>query len=167
MGTSSENNHQHPFQVQVSDQWTFDVDPSDELDIVEVEQGRFHLLHRGLSYQIDLLESNKSEKSFLLSVNGNPYQVHVSDAYDQLIAKMGFENQASQKAKHIMAPMPGLVLEVKVESGQEVREGEALLILEAMKMENVLKAPADGIIKLVSAAQGASVDKGQLLIEMA
>ncbi|MCL4125038.1 UNVERIFIED_CONTAM: hypothetical protein GTU68_001507 [Idotea baltica] len=61
--------------------------------------------------------------------------------------------------------MPGLILEVKVKIGQEVKEDDPLLILEAMKMENVITSPRDGIIKSVTAIKGNTVEKGILLIE--
>jgi biotin carboxyl carrier protein len=62
--------------------------------------------------------------------------------------------------------MPGLVLNVLVQAGQEVAKGDALLILEAMKMENVIKASGDGKVKSVKVKQGEAVDKGLLLVEM-
>jgi biotin carboxyl carrier protein len=65
----------------------------------------------------------------------------------------------------IKAPMPGLILEINVAEGAEVKENDALLILEAMKMENVLNSPRDGVIKSISVAQGETVDKNALLIE--
>jgi len=61
--------------------------------------------------------------------------------------------------------MPGLILDIHVDKGQEVKEDEALLILEAMKMENVITSPRDGIIKSVSVSKGEAIDKGHLLIE--
>ena len=60
--------------------------------------------------------------------------------------------------------MPGLVLDIKVEVGQEVLEGEPLLVLEAMKMENVLKSPADVVVKSIDVKQQAAVEKNQVLI---
>ena len=66
----------------------------------------------------------------------------------------------------IKAPMPGLILEVNVEEGAEVQEGDYLLVLEAMKMENTLTAPRDGVVKSVSIKKGETVEKNQLLIEM-
>lgn len=155
-----------PILASVSDQWEFSVDPSQSLDVIELDGGAYQVLSNGQSYLIEILERDDVNKHFVLKINGTRYPVQLADGMDQLIKKMGFANQAAQKAKNIMAPMPGLVLEVNVEAGQTVSEGEALLILEAMKMENVLKAPADGIVKAIPAAQGSSVDKGQLLIEM-
>ncbi len=61
--------------------------------------------------------------------------------------------------------MPGLIIEVNVVEGQEVKEGDYLCVLEAMKMENSLLSPRDGIIKSVTIAIGQTVDKGDLLIE--
>jgi biotin carboxyl carrier protein len=60
--------------------------------------------------------------------------------------------------------MPGLVLNVLVAEGDEVKKGESLLVLEAMKMENMIKSPTDGVIKKVSIKQGDKVEKNTLLI---
>jgi biotin carboxyl carrier protein len=78
---------------------------------------------------------------------------------------MGFEVGASKKVNDIKAPMPGLILEINVTVGQEVKEDDVLLILEAMKMENALTSPRDGIIKSISVSKSDTVDKNQLLIE--
>jgi biotin carboxyl carrier protein len=60
--------------------------------------------------------------------------------------------------------MPGLILSVAVAEGQEVKKGDPLLILEAMKMENVIKAPADATVKVIKVRKGDSVDKNQVLV---
>ena len=73
---------------------------------------------------------------------------------------------SAQVVKDIKAPMPGLVLQISVGPGDTVEKGDPLLILEAMKMENVLKAPGSGTVKKVSVNQGQAVEKNQLLIEM-
>jgi biotin carboxyl carrier protein len=61
--------------------------------------------------------------------------------------------------------MPGLILEIQVKEGQDVKEDDTLLILEAMKMENVIHSPREGIIKSINVKQGETVDKDSLLIE--
>jgi biotin carboxyl carrier protein len=78
---------------------------------------------------------------------------------------MGFDISSSKMIDEIKAPMPGLILEINVKVGQEVKENDALLILEAMKMENVLTSPRSGFIKSISAKKSDSVEKNQLLIE--
>ncbi|MNF13023.1 Glutaconyl-CoA decarboxylase subunit gamma [compost metagenome] len=65
----------------------------------------------------------------------------------------------------IKAPMPGLVLNVIVESGQEVNKGDNLLILEAMKMENIIKSPSSGIVKKILVTKGDKVEKNEILIQ--
>lgn len=62
--------------------------------------------------------------------------------------------------------MPGLVLKLIAEVGQEIKLGEPLLILEAMKMENVIKSPGDGTVKAIHVTKGLAVEKGFLLMEM-
>ena len=70
----------------------------------------------------------------------------------------------NNKVSDLKAPMPGLVLEVSVEGGQQVSKGDGLLILEAMKMENVIKSPTDGVIKSISVNKGETVEKNQLIL---
>jgi biotin carboxyl carrier protein len=74
-------------------------------------------------------------------------------------------NLNSQAAKEIKAPMPGLIFDIKVKEGDEVKKGDAVLILEAMKMENILKSPGDGTVKSIKIKKGQSVEKNQVLIQ--
>jgi biotin carboxyl carrier protein len=62
--------------------------------------------------------------------------------------------------------MPGLVVRIQTEPGQHVQAGTPLIVLEAMKMENELKAAAAGVVKLVRVAAGEAVEKGQILVEL-
>jgi biotin carboxyl carrier protein len=79
---------------------------------------------------------------------------------------MGLSIASNQAADDVKAPMPGLVLDILVEAGQTIQKGDSLLILEAMKMENVLKATGDGTVKSVIVEKGNAVDKNQVLIEL-
>jgi len=67
--------------------------------------------------------------------------------------------------KEIKAPMPGLILDLKVAPGDQVQKGDVLLILEAMKMENSIKSPGDGVVKEVKVSLKQSVEKNQVLIQ--
>ena len=89
----------------------------------------------------------------------------ISGALDELIKSMGIERGRTKVVNAIKAPMPGLILEINVSVGQEVKENDPLLILEAMKMENCFLSPRDGVIKSIMVEKGNAVDKGQLLIE--
>ena len=70
----------------------------------------------------------------------------------------------SNVVKEIKAPMPGSILNILVEAGQEVKAGDQLLILEAMKMENVIKSPGDGVVAKIHVDEKQSVEKNQVLI---
>ncbi len=134
------------------------------LDLIEAGKSTYHLLEKHQSHNIHIQLIDEGQKKVELSVNGNKYEVQLADAYDQLVDKMGLTLANTQKVKEIKAPMPGLVLDVQVEVGKTVQEGETLLILEAMKMENALQAPGEGIVKSIEVKKGQAVEKGQLLI---
>ena len=139
---------------------------SPDLDAIRVKEGVFHILKNQQSYHAEVLSANFATKSLSIAVNGTPYQVAIKDHFDQLVKQLGLAAASHQKVNDVKAPMPGLVLTVEVEEGQAVKKGEALLILEAMKMENVLKSMGDGVVKAIRVSQGTAVDKGELLIEM-
>ena len=145
---------------------SIEADTLQQLDIVKDGEGHFHVLHEGKAYQLEVLEADYAAKSFVIRVNGRNHKIQLLDQYDQLVKQMGLSKTASQKVRDIKAPMPGLVLEIAVAAGQEVEKGDKLLILEAMKMENVIKSDGTGVVKSIKIKQGTAVDKGQLLIEM-
>ncbi|WP_026706574.1 acetyl-CoA carboxylase biotin carboxyl carrier protein subunit [Flavobacterium soli] len=125
----------------------------------------FHVLKDNFPYVAEIVDSNFLAKTYTVKVNGNSYDVVITNPLDQLIKDMGFEVGASKQINSIKAPMPGLILEMSVTVGQEVQVNDCLLILEAMKMENSFLSPRSGIIKSISASKGDAVEKGQLLIE--
>ena len=79
-------------------------------------------------------------------MNGTNYELKAKTRFDELLKQMGMENLASQKVKDLKAPMPGLVLDILVSEGQAISKGDAILILEAMKMETTIKTPHAGNI---------------------
>ena len=105
-------------------------------------------------------------KTISLSINGNTYDVKLEDEYDQQVNKMGLLAVSVQKMNALKAPMPGLIVDVMVKVGQEIVEGTPLLVLSAMKMENVILAQGEGIIKSIEVKKDDAVEKGQLIIEM-
>ena len=153
------------FQAIVDEEYTFDS-LNGELDIIPTGKGKFHIIKNNQSYNAELIAADYNNKSFEIKVGGTAYRIKLNDDYDLLVKRLGLQVAAQQQVKNIMAPMPGLVLEVSVEPGQEVKEGSPLLILEAMKMENVIKSPADCVIKSVNVSKGEAVEKNYLLIEM-
>jgi biotin carboxyl carrier protein len=142
------------------------ADQAQSLDLIKTKEDTFHLLQDNRSFAINLLHKNTADKTLTVEVNGNKYEVRIEDEYDQLVKKMGLSVGGAQVMKNIKAPMPGLILDILIKPGQSVEKGDQLLILEAMKMENVLKAEGDGVIKSIEVQKGNAVEKGQILIEM-
>ena len=136
-----------------------------EWDMVKITEGYFHILHKNKSYRAEVIKMDRATKTFQFKINNKIHSVEVKDKFDLLLEKMGMANGAATKINNIKAPMPGLVIDLKVKTGDIVKAGDPLLILEAMKMENILKSPGDGTIKNVKTKKGDSVEKGQVLIE--
>lgn len=135
------------------------------LDLLGNAEEGFHLIYKNRSLSAQVVDADPATKSFRLLINGAEYPVQAADRFDLLLKKLGLEDLAQAGASDLKAPMPGLVLESKVAPGTEVAAGQALVVLEAMKMENVLKAEADGVVKSVPIEKGQAVDKNQVLIE--
>lgn len=134
-------------------------------DQIEVKSGKFHIIRNKQSYSVEVVGVDQLKKIIELKVNNNIYTAKVEDRFDLLLQQLGLDNLRSNVVKELKAPMPGLVLKIEVEVGQSVKEGETLVVLEAMKMENVLKSPSDVIVKSIAVKEGNAVEKNQVLIE--
>lgn len=143
--------------LQVNDQPT-------DFDLLKIGTQSSHIIHDNKSYAVEVVAFDKAEKLAHIKVNGNVYQVQVTTPLDLLLKQLGMDNLSSNKILQIKAPMPGLVLNVLVSEGTEVKKGDNLLVLEAMKMENMIKSPTDGIIKKIAVKQGDKVEKNELLV---
>jgi len=137
-----------------------------KLDATNLGNNKIHVLQNNKAYDCELIAKDIENKTLTVSVNGNKYELKIEDEYDLLVKEMGLSVLTSQKISDIKAPMPGLIIDVLVEPGQAIEKGTPILILEAMKMENVLKAEGEGIVKSIEIVKSQAVDKGQVLIEM-
>lgn len=150
-------NSDHEFKLNTSD--------VSKADIIRISKSKHHVLHNNKSTLTETVESNFRAKSYTIKINNNSYNVNIKNDLDDLIKEMGFEVGVSKLIDEIRAPMPGLILDIQVKVGQEIKENDAMLILEAMKMENIITSPRDGIIKSIVVNKSDAVDKNQLLIE--
>lgn len=107
----------------------------------------------------------KSGKNLVLKVNQKEIEISSKTHMDQLLEKLGMDMTSEAVIGELEAPMPGTILEIKVKEGQEVKKGEPLLILEAMKMENIIKAPADAVVSGIFVTEGQNVNKGERIIK--
>lgn len=134
------------------------------LDTIQVGERSFQVIQNGKTYSVHVVEVDRDSNTATLIVNGKRAVVEVSNELDRLLKRLGLENAASSKISEMKAPMPGLIHSLHVAEGESVEKGDQLLILEAMKMENVIKSPTDGVVKRIHVKQGQSVEKGQLMI---
>lgn len=146
---------------------TWQIDGMDvDGDIQMQPNGLISILYNQKSYTATIEKIDHKAKQMVVSINGSLRTIAISEPMDQLLASMGLDLKTMQKAEPVKAPMPGMILKVLVQPGQQIAKGDGLLILEAMKMENVLKASADATVKSVNVQERTAVEKGAILIEL-
>ncbi len=136
------------------------------LDIISTDDSHYHILSDLKSYKVKVVETDFQNKRISLEVNGNPYHLSIADPLDQMVDKMGMFATKSKQINEVTAPMPGLIIDIMATIGQEVAKGTPLLVLSAMKMENIITSPGQGVIKQLVVQIDDAVEKGQLLIEL-
>jgi len=133
-------------------------------DVLKIDSRRFHILRNQKSYTVDVISADRETKSFVLKVNNKVCTIQLRDRFDDLLHELGMDINQSGKVDDIKAPMPGLVVDVRVEKGQLIKKGDPVVVLEAMKMENILKAAADATVKSISVKKGSKVEKNEVLV---
>ncbi len=134
-------------------------------DIQWIDDRKIHLIAGNKSFEAELIFFDKLTKSIQIRLGNKTANLQLKDKFDLLLEKLGMDDTTSGILKDIKAPMPGLILDLKVKTGDEVKKGDVVLILEAMKMENIIKSPGDGIVKNVKVSLRQSVEKNQILIQ--
>lgn len=135
-------------------------------DFIRKSDTEASLLQNHQSAKVQLVGSDLSGKKCTIELNGSSYEIEIKDELDIRLEQMGFNAVSTKHVKVVKAPMPGMVLEIAVSEGQEVNEGDRLLILSAMKMENSIQIQSPGKIKKIHVKAGQAVDKGQIMIEL-
>lgn len=134
------------------------------VDLKKLTADARHALKDYKSYNIEVVSRDFSSKTFTININGRRYVVQLKDKYDELLHRLGLDKVRAKKVNEIRAPMPGLVKNILITDGQQVNEGDAIIILEAMKMENILKAPAPAVVKSIAVSKGNTVEKNEVLV---
>jgi biotin carboxyl carrier protein len=136
-----------------------------EIDSFPLGVSRSILIIEGKALEIDV-RSNGYDNRKTVFMKGQEIPVDIENYQLAQLRKTAGMSTAGAVQKVIKAPMPGLILDVKVSPGDSIAKGQPVMIIEAMKMENIIKAAADGVIKEVPVKSGASVEKGDALLEM-
>jgi pyruvate carboxylase subunit B len=137
---------------------TASVSPSDGSPVRTVSIGQE--VHRVV------LRRGAQRGEYTLWLDGYRFEVEALDERSRAIRELSRATSAPAGPAPLLAPMPGLIVRVGVKPGDEVRAGQGLIVMEAMKMENELRAVAAGRVKAVLAQPGMAVEKGALLVEL-
>jgi len=162
------------YKLTINEQFNYETDRKGEqllingemtaADISQLNTETYHVINNLQSYNVEVVSFNSTEKTAEIKVNNNTYSVTAKDQFDILLDKLGLSNLNAAKVSEIKAPMPGLVLKVFVTEGMEIKKGDNLFVLEAMKMENIIKAPSDVTVKTIKIKPGDKVEKNQVLM---
>ena len=154
-----------PFLLDVNaGQFTFQLTDADNITLNNIDVNNQIILDNNKSKLVSVKGVDHELKRYQIQIDGRIYQVQISDAVDQQILKMNLKSKKSNQLKELRAPMPGLVRQVNVQVGDQVDAGDSLFILEAMKMENILKSPVNGTVSDLFVKPGESVEKNQILL---
>ncbi len=143
----------------------FEPKETNDIKLTQIDKTNYIVHLDGQNYNAFLLESNLKNKQFQFNINGRIIDIEMHDELDVLIKEMEFDKGDKTAKKELLSPMPGIILTVDVKVGDEIKEGDKLFTLEAMKMENIIKASTDGIVGSIEIEVNTAVDKNQLLLK--
>ena len=148
--------------------FTFDFTATelDVYDLVKRAPSEFHLIKDHRSINAKMIETDSTGKKIKMDIAGEIFDIEIKDELDRMLEIMELGSSSDKRVKEIRAPMPGLVLEIAITDGQQVNEGDKILILQAMKMENSIIIHNRAKIKKVAVSAGQDVEKGQVLVEL-
>lgn len=154
------------FEVNIDDDSSFATVNGKEMPYELIIQANGRVLFRTGTklHIIDNIEVEKQTVSF--SIDGKFVKTVVKDDQELLLERLGFTTEEMASAGLLEAPMPGKILELLVSEGDEVEEGQPVVILEAMKMENELKAPTAGMVASIVVTENDNVEKNQTILEI-
>jgi acetyl/propionyl-CoA carboxylase alpha subunit len=133
-----------------------------DFDVAELPpDGSKSLLVSGKSFDAEIAELPEGLSVYL---RGHRIICRVEEERKARLARLAGEREEEKAQKTLQAQMSGLVAKILVSAGQEVKEGQGVVVVEAMKMQNELKAPAEGTVKEIKVKEGETVEKDQVLV---
>ena len=155
------------YQLTVNERSEFKLSEKDivDLDFVKTASNSYHLIYNDNTYLVEVDQAQLSKGLITINVNGNTHKVKIETPLQRKIKALGINELNIGDGEIIKAPMPGKVLSILVKEGETVETGQDLLILEAMKMENIIKCSQDGIVEKIHINNTDTVDKNQTLLE--
>ncbi len=135
-----------------------------DIKIFESDDGFTYLLYKNKKYLVEITE--KSQNKYTVMINGVSYSFTVESPISYMRKKYLDKQQVQSRIEKINAPMPGKIIELLVEENSEIKEGEPIAILEAMKMQNEISSHVSGKVKKIYVRQDDSVAKDELILEI-
>ena len=132
-----------------------------EAEVTKISPHGVAIFFKGKSYFVTV---TKNDLKYDVLVNGNLIRITTEDSRKQLAAKVLGGTKRSVTDTEVRSPMPGMVIRCEVQEGADIKPGDGLLILEAMKMENEIRANVGGVIKRLFVKERQIVEKGELLL---
>ena len=159
------SDRQTEFEFTVKNNYDFSLKRQNiRLDLIEEADGFLVLSYKGLRYPVEIVSRKQNEYEILL--NGVAYTFSVETPFSLKRKKILASRQSDLATIIIKSPMPGKILDVQVDNGQEINKGDTLLILEAMKMQNIITATHRGRISRLCVKTGQIVGKDEILAEI-
>ncbi len=134
-----------------------------EVDFMSLDAALYSVIMQNQSYEVVIEET---DGIYEVSMGGRLYTAEVLDERAQLMMTQRTGTSVGSGEISIKSPMPGLIAAIPVTEGQEVKQGQTVIVLESMKMQNELKAPRDGTVQRISVAAGQSVEQNKLLVTL-
>lgn len=135
-----------------------------DVDLMHNDEGVFSILQGGRSFNIELVQSEKPKHYLAYTLYSN-YDVEVIDAESRYLRNRGAGTLHSSE-KQVSSPMPGKVVKIPVSIGDQVKKGDTVVIISAMKMESEYKAAVNGFISKINVSELETIDANQVLIEI-
>lgn len=132
-----------------------------ELEVSEPEPNVWLFKHENRIYQIFVSPNERASEPSAVNVGNQNFEIKIYDP--KRLRGGGAAGEAADGASEIKTAMPGKLVRVLVETGAEIKKGDGVLIVEAMKMQNEMKSPKDGIVKEIRFTEGATVNAGDIL----
>jgi biotin carboxyl carrier protein len=135
-----------------------------DIKIFESEDGFTYLVYKNKKYLAEIIEKNQNKYTVML--NGVSYSFSIESPISYKRKKYLEKQQVKSKIESVMAPMPGKIIDLLVEENTQIKEGEPIVILEAMKMQNEINSHVSGKVKKIHVKQNDSVSKDEVLLEV-
>lgn len=159
-------------EVKVNDKHTYSIEQQSDKFLVNGVLKSCQIHNKdGINYSVIfnnrffLANVTQENDHLRIKINQNTYSLEIKDENALMLEKLGLESRVTKRTDEIKAPMPGMIVDVLVSKGDTVKSGQPLLVLKAMKMENIIKSPHDGIIHEIFIKKDQIIEKDTVMLQ--